>query len=207
MLRILRPVIARLLAPLGRGLARVGLTPNTVTFLGTTGVVASALYFYPRGELLAGTLMITVFALFDMVDGAVARASDAESRWGAFLDSTLDRLADAAILSGLILWFTGGGDSLSLAAITLFCLVTGFGVSYVKARAEALGANCDVGIAERTERLIVLLTAVGLNELGVPHALPVGLVGLALISAITIAQRLIETRARLTEPRQAADSS
>lgn len=207
MLRILRPVIARLLAPLGRALARVGLTPNTVTFLGTAGVVASSLYFYPRGELLAGTLVVTVFALFDMLDGAVARASDAASRWGAFLDSTLDRLADAAVLSGLILWFMGGGEDGTLAALTLFCLVTGFGVSYVKARAEALGANCDVGIAERTERLIVLLTAVGLSGLGVPFALPIGLSALALISAITIAQRLIETRARLIEPRQAADNS
>src|SRR5690625_3254509 len=102
MLRHLRPLFGRLLLPLGRLLARLGVTPTMITLLGALGVVASALFFYPRGQLYVGSVFITVFALLDMLDGAVARASGNESKWGAFLDSTLDRLSDAAILSGLV---------------------------------------------------------------------------------------------------------
>ncbi|GAB3695597.1 CDP-alcohol phosphatidyltransferase family protein [Nocardiopsis oceani] len=200
MLRILRPMISRVTAPLGRSLAKIGLTPNVVTIIGATGVVVSALYFYPRGQLYAGSVVITVFALFDMLDGAVARAKDGASAFGAFLDSSLDRVADAAILAGLMWWFVGEGDDPMLAGLTLFCLISGFMVSYIKARAEGLGVNCDVGVAERTERLVIILLAVGLSELGVPYVLAGGLWLLAALSLITILQRLVETRARLNDP-------
>ena len=193
-------MISRVTAPLGRSLARIGLTPNIVTIIGATGVVVSALYFYPRGQLYAGSVVITVFALFDMLDGAVARAKDSASAFGAFLDSSLDRIADAAILAGLMWWFVGEGDEPLLAGLTLFCLISGFMVSYIKARAEGLGVNCDVGVAERTERLIIILVAVGLSELGVPYILAGGLWLLAGMSLLTILQRLIETRARLNDP-------
>ncbi|MFL1379070.1 MULTISPECIES: phosphatidylinositol phosphate synthase [unclassified Nocardiopsis] len=192
-------MVSRVTAPLGRSLARIGLTPNIVTVIGATGVVAGALYFYPRGELYAGSVVITVFVLFDMLDGAVARAKDAESAFGAFLDSTLDRIADAAILAGLLWWFIDGGNDPLLAGLTLFCLISGFMVSYIKARAEGLGVNCDVGVAERTERLIVILVAVALSEFGVPYVLAGGLWVLAGMSLLTILQRLLETRARLNE--------
>lgn len=200
MLRILRPLVTRLLDPTGRMLARAGVTPNWVTFIGATGVSASALFFYPRGELLLGTLAVTFFALFDMLDGAVARASDYHSPWGAFLDSSLDRLSDAAILSGLLLWFAGGGRDEPLALLALFCLIAGFGVSYIKARAEGLGVSCDVGVAERTERLILVLGATGLHGMGVPYVLAGGLWLLAVLSLVTIGQRLVETRHRLKSP-------
>mgnify|MGYP001203891915 FL=1 len=200
MLKILRPMISRVTAPLGRSLARVGLTPNIVTVIGTVGVVVSALYFYPRGQLYAGSVIITVFALFDMLDGAVARANDSASAFGAFLDSSLDRIADAAILAGLLWWFIGDGDDPLLAGLTLFCLISGFMVSYIKARAEGLGVNCDVGVAERTERLVIILVAVGLSDLGVPYILPGGLWLLAAMSLLTVLQRLLETRARLSAP-------
>ena len=191
---------SRVTAPLGRSLARIGLTPNLVTIIGATGVVVSALYFYPRGQLFAGSVVITVFALFDMLDGAVARANDSGSAFGAFLDSTLDRVADASILAGLTWWFIGGGDDPLLAGLTLFCLISGFMVSYIKARAEGLGVNCDVGVAERTERLVIILVAVGLSELGVPYVLAGGLWLLAGMSLLTVLQRLVETRARLNDP-------
>ncbi|MBB6171035.1 CDP-diacylglycerol--glycerol-3-phosphate 3-phosphatidyltransferase [Nocardiopsis mwathae] len=207
MLRILRPTVARLTRPVGQGLARIGVTPNMVTVIGAVGVVASSMYFYPRGELYIGTIVVTVFVLFDMLDGAVARSTGNDSKWGAFLDSTLDRLSDAAIFAGLLLWFTGGGKDPVLAGLTLFCMIAGFGVSYIKARAEGLGANCDVGIAERTERLILVLLAAGLGGLGVPYALAGGLWLLGVLSAVTIAQRLVETRARLTGPRRRANDS
>ena len=192
-------MVSRVTAPLGRSLARIGLTPNIVTVIGAAGVVAGALYFYPRGELYAGSVVITVFVLFDMLDGAVARAKDSESAFGAFLDSSLDRIADAAILAGLLWWFIDGGDNPLLAGLTLFCLISGFMVSYIKARAEGLGVNCDVGVAERTERLIVILVSVALSELGVPYILAGGLWVLAAMSLLTILQRLLETRARLNE--------
>lgn len=199
MLKILRPMISRVTDPLGRSLARIGITPNIVTIIGATGVIASALYFYPRGHLYAGSVVITVFALFDMLDGAVARAKDSASEFGSFLDSSLDRVADAAILAGLMWWFVAEGDEPMLAGLTLFCLTSGFMVSYLKARAEGLGVNCDVGVAARTERLVIVLVAAGLGGLGVPYALAGGLWLLAAMSLVTILQRLLETRARLNE--------
>ncbi|WP_150253819.1 phosphatidylinositol phosphate synthase [Nocardiopsis deserti] len=193
-------MISRVTTPLGRSLARLGLTPNIVTIVGALGVVVSALYFYPQGQLYAGSVVVTVFVLFDMLDGAVARARDSASAFGAFLDSSLDRVADAAILSGLLWWFIGEGDDPLLAGLTLFCLVSGFMVSYIKARAEGLGVNCDVGVAERTERLVVILVAVGLGGLDVPYVLAGGLWLLAAMSLLTVLQRLVETRARLNDP-------
>ncbi|TDQ51614.1 phosphatidylinositol phosphate synthase [Actinorugispora endophytica] len=206
MLRILRPATDRLLSPIGRGLARIGVTPNIVTIVGTAGVVASSLFFYPRGQLYIGTIVVTVFVLFDMLDGAVARATEGASPWGAFLDSTLDRLADAAIFAGLLVWLMGESGDQVLAWLALFCMIGGFGVSYVKARAESLGVNCDVGVAERTERLILVLVAAGLHGLDVPYVLAGGLWLLAVLSALTIGQRLVETRIRLTEPSRPAET-
>lgn len=199
MLRNLRPTVASTLDPVGRGLARIGLTPNTVTVLGSTGVIVCALVFYPRGQFLLGTLAITFFALFDMLDGAVARARDGGNEFGAVLDSFMDRISDAGILCALAVWFVGGGNDPLLAALTMFCLVAGFGVSYVKARAEGLGVSCDVGVAERTERMVVLLVAVGLHGMGVSYVLAGGLWILALLSVVTIGQRLIETYNRLRD--------
>jgi CDP-diacylglycerol---glycerol-3-phosphate 3-phosphatidyltransferase len=195
MLKDLRPVLARVLIPIGGALARLGATPNTITVVGTLGVVASALAFYPRGELFWGTVVITFFVLFDMLDGAVARVTGGGSTWGAFLDSTMDRVGDAAIFSALILWLAGDGDDLPLAGLTLFCLVSGVLVSYAKARAEGLGLPCDVGLAERSERLLVGLVAIGLHGLGVPYILATGLWLLAVASAITVVQRLMAVHA------------
>jgi CDP-diacylglycerol--glycerol-3-phosphate 3-phosphatidyltransferase len=205
MLRELRPALSRVVLPIGRGLARTGATPNTITVVGSLGVVAGALVFYPRGELFWGTIVITFFVLFDMLDGAVATVTGQRSRWGAFLDSTMDRVADAAIFSGLILWLAGGGHDLPLAGVALFCLVAGALVSYTKARAEGLGLRCDVGLAERTERLLVVLVAAWLAGLGVPYALPAGLWLLAAASVFTVVQRIAAVRAEAV--RAARDES
>lgn len=194
MLRVLRPSLARVLIPLGRALARTGISPNIITVVGTCGVAAGALGFYPRGQFFVGTLVITFFVLADILDGALARATGSTGRWGAFLDSTMDRVGDAAIFGGLVLWFAGGGGDAVLAAVALYCLVAGNLVSYAKARAEGLGLACDVGIAERTERLLVILVATGLDGLGVPYALPVGLWLLAVAATVTVGQRLVAVR-------------
>jgi CDP-diacylglycerol---glycerol-3-phosphate 3-phosphatidyltransferase len=194
MLKVLRPALSLLLTPTGHALARMGVTPNVITVVGTIGVVGGALGIYPRGELFWGTVLITIFVLFDMLDGAVARVTGGGTIWGAFLDSTLDRVADAAIFAGLILWLAGKGDDLPLAVLALYCLASGALVSYAKARAEGLGLTCDVGIAERGERVLVVLVAIGLDGLGVPYALVVGLWLLAAASTVTVVQRIAVVR-------------
>jgi CDP-diacylglycerol--glycerol-3-phosphate 3-phosphatidyltransferase len=197
MLNKLRPALARVLGPVGQALARTPLTPNAITIIGTVGVAASALILYPLGHLFWGSFSCTIFVLADMLDGALARVKGTSGPFGAFLDSTLDRVADAAIFGGLTFYFFlhghGRGDRV-LAAVALFCLVCGALVSYAKARAQGLGLNADVGIIERPERMVIGLTAIGLSGLGVPYVLPVGLWLLAALSAVTFAQRVAEVR-------------
>lgn len=191
MLKLLRPAMTRILTPLGRALVGRGIGPNAVTAVGTLGTVVSALLFFPLEQLTWGALVITLFVLFDLLDGVVARlGGKGGSTWGAFLDSTLDRVADAAIFAGLILYFINTGDTL-MAAVTLVCLAAGAIVSYAKARAEGLGLTADVGLAERPERLVVVLVAACFSGLGVPYILPVGMWLLAVASVITVGQRVV----------------
>lgn len=195
MLSLLRPAIARLTGPLAARLLRAGVSPDAVTLLGTLGVVAGSLAFLARGMLLTGTVVVFFSVLTDMVDGAMARERGTVSRFGAWLDSTCDRVADAAVFSSLAWWFTGAGDDRPLAAVALFCLVAGVVVSYEKARAEGLGMSCDVGLAERSERLVLVLGgtfAVGLGAPGV--ILTVALWLLAAATTITVGQRALEVR-------------
>lgn len=187
-----RAPIGRVINPIGERLARAGVSPDVITLVGTIGVSGGALAFFPRGELWWGTLVITGFVFSDMLDGAVARARGRSGAWGAFLDSTLDRIGDAAVFGGLAVWFARGGGSDLLAAVALYDLVAGGLTSYVKARAEGLGLSCNVGFAERSERLIIVLVATGLTGLGVPYLLPGALWFLALASTITVGQRMVE---------------
>ncbi|WUI03726.1 CDP-alcohol phosphatidyltransferase family protein [Spirillospora sp. NBC_00431] len=188
MLNKIRPGLERVLTPVGHAVARIGPSPNAITVVGTLGVAAGALVLFPRGEFFWGTMVITAFVLFDMLDGAVARVTGKISKFGAFLDSTMDRVADAAIFSGLMIGLYRDDREL-LAGLALYCLVAGVVVSYAKARAEGLGYTCNVGIAERAERLIVALVAAGFDGLGVPFILAVALWALAALSTITIGQR------------------
>src|SRR3984893_12856577 len=191
MLNALRPALDRLLGPVTGALARTPITPNALTIIGTVGVSAGALTLYPTGHLFARTMVCWFFVIADMLDGALARVKGTTGSFGAFLDSTLDRVADASVFAGLAAWFVLGGHSKLMAGVTLFCLVTGALVSYAKARAESLGLRADVGLAERTERLLIALVAAGLFGLGVPYVLPAGLWVLAAASAFTAAQRLL----------------
>ena len=191
MLTVLRPAIARLLRPIGTALAQTPITPNALTITGTIGMSAGALVLFPTGHLFAGTMVCTGFVFTDMLDGTLARIKGTTGPFGAFLDSTLDRVADAAVFAGLAAWFVLGGQSKLLAAVALYCLVAGILVSYAKARAEGLGLRCDVGIAERTERLLIGLVAAGLAGLGVPYVLPAGLWLLAAASTVTFGQRVL----------------
>lgn len=203
--RYARAAVTKVLTPVAALLLRLGVSPDVVTVVGTLGVAVGALAFYPRGHFLVGTLVITVFIFADTVDGIMARHAQRSSTWGAFLDSTLDRFGDAAIFSGLVLWYAGDGDNPSLAALALACLVLGGVVSYAKARAEGLGMTANVGIAERAERLVAVLVAtglVGLDAVGLPVPdvlLPVVLALLAVASLVTVVQRMLEVRRQTLE--------
>ena len=190
-----------LLAP-ARGLARAGVSPDLITVIGTLGLVAGALFFYPRGNFFVGTVVITLFVFSDMIDGALARVTGRTSKWGAFLDSTLDRIGDAAIFVGLSWWFARAGDDPLLLALCLYCLVSGAVVSYAKARAEGLGLTCNVGIAERAERLLIVLVATGLDGLGVPYVQAAGLWVLAVASTFTLGQRMATVYRQAAPTRQ-----
>jgi CDP-diacylglycerol--glycerol-3-phosphate 3-phosphatidyltransferase/CDP-diacylglycerol--inositol 3-phosphatidyltransferase len=189
-------------APLGNLLLRMGVSPNAVTLVGTLGVCAGALVFFPRGWLLAGVLVITAFVFSDMIDGYMARTSGQLSSFGAFLDSTLDRIGDAAIFGGLAMYYVGPGDSEWRAALAIYCLTMGSVTSYARARAESLGMQAKVGIAERSDRLVSILVMTGLADLlrvlgvgdGVMWLIPVTLGVLAVASTVTVVQRILVVR-------------
>lgn len=179
--------------PMGRGLTRAGVSPDAITVVGTLGVVAGSVIFAARGQLVAATIVITLCALLDVLDGAMARARGTSSRYGALLDSTMDRVADGAIFGSLAWWLATSGQRV-LAAVTLVCLVGGQIVSYVKARAEGLGFECDVGFAERMERLILVGVGGLLTGFGLAWGLPVVLWLLAVLTVATIVQRIAHVR-------------
>ena len=206
-----RAFFTRVLTPFAALLLRLGVSPDAVTLVGTGGVVAGALAFYPRGEFFWGTVVITLFVFSDLVDGNMARQLGRSSRWGAFLDSTLDRVADAAIFGGLALWYAGGGHGLVLCAVAIFCLASGQIVSYTKARGEAIGLPVSVnGLVERAERLVISLVACGfsgLHKFGVPGIqvlLPIALWIVALGSLVTIVQRVVTVHREAAEADAAA---
>ena len=195
MLNRLRSFMTTLWTPLADLLIRRGVSPDAVTITGTVGVVVMALWLLPTGHLLAGALMIAVFTMTDSLDGVMARRAGRSGPWGAFLDSTLDRFADAAIFSGLVLWFIGRGDDRATAVLALACLVLGSVVPYARARAEGLGMTAAVGIAERADRLVLVLVGTFLVGLGLPVAvLTVVLALLAVASAVTVGQRVATVR-------------
>ncbi|WP_404382914.1 CDP-alcohol phosphatidyltransferase family protein [Knoellia locipacati] len=200
-----RPFFTKLFTPLASLLLRLGVSPDVVTIVGTLGVSLGALVFYPRGEFLIGTLVITAFVFSDTVDGIMARRSGRSSTWGAYLDSTLDRVADASVFGGLVLFYAGGQhlrpDSALqvppgvMAALALACLILGMVVSYAKARAEGLGMTANVGIAERAERLVAVLVTTGFVGWFVPEVFLTVVLGLlALASFVTVVQRMLEVR-------------
>ena len=192
-----RAAYTKLSAPLAKAALRVGLTPDTVTIIGTAGSVLAALILFPAGQLFAGWLVIWFFVLADMLDGAMARERGGGTRFGSVLDATCDRISDGAIFCGLLWWAAFGLQSSSLVVATLICLVTSQVISYIKARAEASGLNGGGGLIERPERLIIVLLGAGLSDLPgypIPMALHVAMWLLAVASLVTVGQRLHTVR-------------
>ncbi|MGH3771466.1 MAG: phosphatidylinositol phosphate synthase [Pseudonocardiaceae bacterium] len=197
-----RASISRVVDPVGEWLFRAGIGPDAVTVAGAIGTVASALWFFPRGQLVAGAVAVTVFVVFDLLDGSVARARGSGTAWGTVLDATCDRIADGALFAGLTWWcFVVAGDR-PLAVAALFCLVSAQVISYIKARAEASGLSADGGMVERAERYIITLVGACLTGLGVPFAIDVALWLLAGLQLVTVTQRMRAVR-RSTGDREA----
>ena len=194
MLERFRGMSHAVLGPIARLLVRLGVSPDVVTIAGTLGVAISALICFPQGWLWQGVLIVTIFVISDMIDGLMAKITGKTSNWGAFLDSTSDRLGDAAVFGGILLYFVYREDSTLWAAIALAGLVFGQWTSYVKARAESLGFACTGGLAARADRLVIILAGAFLAGLGVPYVLNVAVAALAVTSMITVLQRIAQVR-------------
>ena len=186
----LKPAVTRLITPVASFALRLGITPNAVTWTGAISVVVSAVYFYPKGDFFMGTVIICIFALSDLFDGTMARISQkGSSKWGGFLDSTIDRITDSAILIGVSIYLIDKSDP--LAIVVMVTLVTGMLVPYIRAKAESFNIQCSGGIAERTERLIISLAAIGFEGLGIPYTLSMGMWLLAVLGTYTVIQRML----------------
>ena len=188
-----RPALNKVLNPIGVRLARSRLTPDAITVTGTIGSCVAAAGLLATGHFIIGPLVTTVFIFTDLLDGLLARARGGGTVWGAFLDSSCDRIADAFAFGSLTYWYATGGYSKIMVAVGLVVFGSGQVTSYVKARAESVGLSANVGLFERAERLIipgVFFLAQGITGLDWLGA--VSLWFLAVGSIYTVAQRLVE---------------
>ncbi|TDZ77627.1 CDP-diacylglycerol--inositol 3-phosphatidyltransferase [Mycobacteroides salmoniphilum] len=190
-----RETFAKILNPLANAVLRAGFTPDTVTIFGTAATVVAALTLFPTGHLFWGGIAVSLFTMFDMLDGAMARARGGGTRFGAVLDATCDRVADGAVFAGLLWWAAFGWGSTSLVVATLICMITSQVISYVKARAEASGLRADGGLIERPERLIIVLAGATFSGgFAVQWPLHTAMWVLAIASLVTVAQRIHAVR-------------
>ncbi|MFJ4655704.1 phosphatidylinositol phosphate synthase [Nocardia sp. NPDC088792] len=196
-----RETFAKATAPLGKALVSTGLTPDAMTIIGTTASIAAAVTLFPTGHLFWGTMVIWLFVMFDMLDGAMARARGGGTKYGAVLDASCDRVADGAIFAGLAWWAVYHEHSKHLLFATLVVLITSQVISYIKARAEASGLSADGGLIERPDRLIIVLVGAGFTGIGgyfdinwLSYAVYAAMYALAVLSIITVFQRALAVR-------------
>jgi CDP-diacylglycerol--glycerol-3-phosphate 3-phosphatidyltransferase/CDP-diacylglycerol--inositol 3-phosphatidyltransferase len=191
MLERFRAFWTKILAPIAHLLIRMGVSPDLVTLVGTLGVAAGALVFFPQGKLLIGVLVITAFVFSDLIDGYMARSTGRVSKFGAFWDSTLDRIGDGAIFIGLALYFAWEEPNRLYLVLCLVCLLMGAVTSYARSRGETLGFDVKVGIAERADRLVAILVMTGFSAIfDLPVLLYIALWALAIASTVTVVQRV-----------------
>ncbi|MET9272187.1 phosphatidylinositol phosphate synthase [Kribbella sp. NPDC003557] len=197
MLNRFRQFWTKVITPIATLLLKLGVSADMVTLVGTIGVSAGALIFFPRGQLWIGVLVITAFVFSDLIDGYMARTSGTSSKWGSFLDSTLDRIADGAVYGGLVMFYANSraGDSTLMAAVTLWALVMGAVTSYARAKAESLGLKASGGLAERADRLVFTLVLAFFSDLfDLPILLEIVIWYVAAASTITVIQRSLSVR-------------
>jgi CDP-diacylglycerol---glycerol-3-phosphate 3-phosphatidyltransferase len=179
--------------PVARGLLKIGVSPDAVTLVGALGAQVSALALFTTGHFLAGSILVLIFVLSDLLDGTMARISGRSGPWGAFLDSVLDRMTDGILVGSVALYLAMNGKPWTAGA-AIVALVAGQVVSYAKARAESVGLDASGGIGERAERLIVLLTGTFLTGFGLTLAIDVAVWILAALSLFTVGQRVLSAR-------------
>ena len=190
MVERLRKGYAMALTPFAKLFLAMRMTPDMVTWLGTVLVIVVALVTVPQGWLWQGALLITLCVLTDGVDGQMARMTNHKSAYGAFLDSTLDRVADGAIFGAVALYYAGRGDSVLWCGMAIGAMIMGQVTSYAKARGLALGFKVWGGLAARGDRLLVLLACMLLAGFGLRWAMPVALCYLLFASTYTVLQRM-----------------
>ena len=182
--------IGKLIAtPFAKVFIKLGFSPDLVTLFGTLGVVVSSIVFFSQGQFLVGSVLFAMFVGLDAVDGTIARLLNRNSKWGAFFDSVLDRIADGVVLGSLAFYFANVGKDVYFI-LSLVALLASEIVSYTKARAEGLGLNCDTGLAERPERVIIIVAGTFLTGLGINPALEISIWILTIVSIITVIQRM-----------------
>jgi CDP-diacylglycerol--glycerol-3-phosphate 3-phosphatidyltransferase len=190
-------------APIALALGRLGLTPNALTIIGFLGTCLAALAAGYQQWVLAGVLVLG-FGIFDLFDGALARATGRASKFGAFLDSTLDRLGENLVLAGVAFGCSQGQFPMGVLAAVLAIALASV-VTYARAKAEVIGLQGEVGVAPRPERLVIL--AAGLVLAGIPGGvlgfgqawlgLALGLI--ALLSGVTVIQRILHVKRQLEQ--------
>lgn len=184
-----------MLAPFVNLFLRLGISPDVVTLVGTLGLSFGALFFFPQGMVWQGVVFITAFVFSDLIDGAMARKSGRKDDFGAFLDSTLDRVADGALFAGAALYFAWVVEDRLYTALCLVILVMGAVTSYARSKADHLGYDAKVGVAERPDRLVgFLVPAFFADVLDLPWLLEAALWILAVAATATVAQRIWTVR-------------
>ena len=187
-----RKPAAVVVEPIAKAFLKLGLTPNVVTVVGTIVTIAISVILIPTGHLFSAAVLSGLFAAFDMLDGTMARLSGKATAFGATLDASCDRITDGALFSAIAWWLIYSSDSSRITVIACFVtLVCSQVISYIKARGEASGFKMVGGLIERPERLILALGGIGLEGLGVPHAIEVALWILAVGSVFTVCQRMV----------------
>lgn len=212
MLEHLRAPFKKLIEPLAKALISIGLTANAVTVIGTIGTIVVAFVTGITGWLFAGAVVLTLLVLADSLDGSIAKLTTGDTQFGAFLDSTLDRIADWALLAGVIIFFIlhadwwydisrSSPDYISWVGVgaAMVSMMTSFVTSYARARAESVGFEVKNGIATRADRLVIIL--VGMAITGLTHHglwLAIDMVLLAVLGVVTVFQRVLEARRQMT---------
>lgn len=212
MLEHLRAPFKKLIEPLAKALISIGLTANAVTVIGTIGTIVVAFVTGITGWLFAGAVVLTLLVLADSLDGSIAKLTTGDTQFGAFLDSTLDRIADWALLAGVIVFFIlhadwwydisrSSPDYISWVGVSaaMVSMMTSFVTSYARARAESVGFEVKNGIATRADRLVIIL--VGMAITGLTHHglwLAIDMVLLAVLGVVTVFQRVLEARRQMT---------
>jgi CDP-diacylglycerol--glycerol-3-phosphate 3-phosphatidyltransferase len=193
-----RRSLARFVDPVARLMLRLMVTPDGITWFGCGATIFVSVAFLAQGKFLIGAILFGLFGLIDVLDGTMARMLGTAGPWGAFLDSTLDRISDSAVICALIYFYVNTeAKSNQMAVIAgIVSLVMSLMTSYARAKAESLGATCTVGIAERAERNLVIWIALLISAL-VTDVMPFALALLAVVSTITVIQRLLFVRRQL----------